>query len=140
MANYCCMARSNYFKVKDIEKFKDFCAHCGLEFMSKKITFNERNKKEEMVGFICGENGIPNERLAENDEWIEIDFLEELSHFLEKRQVAIIQEIGWEKMRYLVGSAVAVNDEGEIVSLSIDQIYDMAMKTFNVKNLTDCTY
>lgn len=40
--------------------------------------------------------------------------------------VAVFMEAGAEKQRYISGSAVAVNNRGEVVSLGLDDIYDKA--------------
>jgi len=42
MANYYATSRSNYFKVKDNEKFKEFCGEIGVEMITQ----------EDLVGFI----------------------------------------------------------------------------------------
>ena len=37
--------------------------------------------------------------------------------------VAVLQEVGHEKLRYLVGVALAVNADGEILKVSLDDLY-----------------
>jgi len=147
MANYESAVRSNYFKVRNVEAFKDFCSRCGMEFIESSKTQGDthddrlKNNPEDLVGFICGENGIPNEILNQDyDEYEEFDFYTTLAEHLEKGQVAVVQEIGCEKMRYLVGYAVAVNWEGKSVSVGLDDIYRLAEKKFKVSNITSCTY
>lgn len=37
--------------------------------------------------------------------------------------MAVLEEVGAEKLRYLIGQALAVNHRGETISVSIDDIY-----------------
>ena len=57
----------------------------------------------------------------------EFDSLHQLigSHLVEG-QVAVFVEVGQEKMRYLGGTAVAVNAAGETRRVDLDDIYDLA--------------
>jgi hypothetical protein len=57
---------------------------------------------------------------------IDIDFAAELSDHLEEGWVAIVQEIGSERLRYLNGYAFAVNWMGTFRSISIEDIKDQA--------------
>lgn len=73
---------------------------------------------------------------AEKEE--EIDFPRELSKHLAEGDVAIIQEIGYEKMRYFVGYAVAVNSKGKTVTVSLNEIYEHAKNLGN--HISLCEY
>lgn len=52
--------------------------------------------------------------------------------------MAIVREIGYEKMRYLVGYTVAVNAAGESLEVSLDDIYEAAKRLG--KHITACEY
>jgi hypothetical protein len=117
MANYEAKMRSSYFKVKDPEEFKKWIASFDLEVWER---------SDGLFAF-GGDTSIPDyiEDL-ESEETIDIDFAGELSTHLEEGWVAIIQEIGSEKLRYLNGYACAVNWMGTFRSVNIDDIQDQA--------------
>ena len=62
----------------------------------------------------------------------EVDFLHELSQHLAKNEVAVLLTDGAEKPRYITGEALAVNDKGMVVDLSLFDIYQKAARTFQV--------
>lgn len=139
MANYYGNARSNYFKVKDVEAFKkEFIDKInGLEFIENNVG----------VGFLVTENdcgGIPCCMVdpKDPDNIKDIDLAEELSKHLADGEVAIYQEVGAEKLRYLTGYAVAVNSKGETVTVSISDIYQMAksLTEADPTSITKCEY
>jgi hypothetical protein len=71
------------------------------------------------------DSGWPNWRYDEQaGEEEEIDLYAELAGHLADGAVAVLQEVGSEKLRYLVGYAVAVNHRGERLSVSIDDVYE----------------
>lgn len=135
MANYCGTARSNYFRVKDKQKFAEWCNSLELEPIYTKDDLT----KDELCGFLVNTEygSIPNFRM-EGDECIDIDFIIELSTHLTDGEVAIVMEIGAEKMRYLQGFAEAVNSKGETAIVTLDDIYDKAKILGS--NITDVSY
>ena len=116
MATYCGFCRSNYFKVKDLGAFKEFCERFDLELI--------QDEKESMVGFIVKEGGIPFRWDEETNE--EIDFIAALSEQLAVGEVAIVHEIGYEKMRYLNAYGIAVNWKNESKDISFAELYERA--------------
>lgn len=123
MANYIGLARSNYFAVRDEKKWEAFCERFELE----PITSHHTGTGKVLRGFICQGNGIPTDIYDEaRDTWIEIDFAAELSEQIEPGWVAIIQEIGYEKMRYLIGFAIAINHQNEQTQINLGNIYEDA--------------
>jgi hypothetical protein len=73
------------------------------------------------------ESGWPDYVLDEKrDEAIEIDVFEELARHLDARDVAVLMQIGSEKLRYLTGEAVAIHATGRITRVSLNDIYDQA--------------
>lgn len=127
-------ARSNYFEVKNEEKFAEFLDLFGnLELIKD-------NKGR--VGFLVDSvhGGIPFERYDENnDKYYEINFNQELSEHLKDGEVAIYKEIGSEKLRYFIAYAVAVNSKGEVREVSIEDIYDIATKELGGNSVTTCS-
>jgi hypothetical protein len=66
------------------------------------------------------------------------DFISELSTHLMDGWVAVLMEIGSEKLRYLTGVAFAVNSKGEYKEVFLDQIYKSAESLGSC--WTHCTY
>lgn len=133
MANYVPFVRSNYFKVKNPVAFEAFCDKWGVEMI-------RRGDRDELVGFMGGDEvGIPLCYYdAERGEHVEGEFMKDLAAHLEDGWVAVVREIGYEKMRYLVGYTVAVNSRGESIEVSLDQIYDEAKRLG--EHITPCEY
>lgn len=129
MSNYEEQARSNYFKVKDVEKFKEFLDKYYLVFIE--------HKDDDTVGFLA-HDGIPSWD-TETDE--EIDFMLLLSEHLVKDEVAIIAGNGNEGMRYLSGFSAAINSRGKRTSIDIFNIYEKAKRlTKKPELITQCEY
>jgi len=135
MSDFYGSARSNYFKVKNLEKFKKFCQDHQLEFI-------ESDDEKGKVGFLVQtDNGcIPNGKVNSKGNYVEIDFEEELSKHLADGEVAVVVEAGNEKLKYVAGYAFAVNSKGRTVTVSTDDIYDKAKKAFKVKTITEALY
>jgi hypothetical protein len=135
MANYYGKSRSNYFKVKDVDKFKNFLnSMYDMEFIED---------GQGRVGFlVTGEGGsIPCEIWdEESDEYVDLDFDALLAQHLQDDQVAIYQEVGAEKLRYLVGYSVAVNAKGETAMVSINDIYSIAKEKLGGVDVTPVEY
>lgn len=111
--------RSNYFKVKDKDKFIEECAEVGV---------GHWEVEDGLVGVYSEGRNWPNCH-PETDEDFDIgDFV--ASHLIDG-EVAIFMEVEYENLRYLAGNAFAINSKGEDRYLSLEKIYDMA------KELTD---
>ncbi len=130
MANWYGSARSNYFRVKDITKFEELCRRWN-------VTFIRKEGKPDLVGFLCdgSPGGLPNYRYEEPQSEEEDtvlkehdfdDFLKELSSLLVDGDVAVMLEVGAEKLSYVTGFALALNSRGDKVALSLGDIYEMA--------------
>lgn len=130
MANYYGFARTNYFHVKDLPAFKAELAPIAVEVVDKGI--DARLQREDAEdGLICvlshDDGGWPSEYLNDNDEIIEIDIADIIARHMIDDEVAIGMEIGYEKLRYLIGYAWAVNSKGETRSVSLnDSILELA--------------
>jgi len=134
MANYYEKARTNYFKVKDAAKFQKYLDLFG----SIDLVVNEKTGQYALI--FDEASGVPSFYLNDDDEDIEVDFIDDVSKHLTDDSILVLQAIGNEKMRYLTGYAVAVNNKGESVSISIDNIYKMAQEKFGVNEISDATY
>jgi hypothetical protein len=134
MANYEAYARSNYFQVTSADAFGAFCRRWQLTPITP-ITQGE--SEQTLHGFLCDE-GFPSCEYydVDKDEYVEGDFTADLADVLADGAVAIVQEIGHEKLRYLVGFARAINNKGETAEISIDDIYEKAAALGS--NITQC--
>lgn len=127
MAKFTGAARSNYFKVKDAELFKEWV----LSIPSLSI-FKGEGKQDGLFAIYsdCPDTGCwPSGCFDE----VEIDLAVDLSVHLAEGQIAVLMEAGAERLRYLAGYAVAVNWKGETEYLNLNQIYDLAEKRFGIR-------
>ena len=123
MANYYGTARTNYFRVKDEAKFREWaksrdCEVCNNNAFNPTGTFCLLPIDNDGQTFMSYDH--------EKDE--EIDFMFELSQHLAKGSVAILMESGHEKLRYITGIAEAINHKRRRVQLSIQDIFTKAKK------------
>ena len=124
MANFYGTARTNYFKVKDVDAFKEWVSN----FPS--LTLIENNG---LFGFYDSD-GFPSSYWDEElDDYADIDLMAEVAEHLTEDSVAIFMEVGAEKVRYLSGWAAAVNHEGVVEYINLDSIYELAEKRFGIK-------
>src|SRR5881394_3712007 len=96
MSNYCATARSSYFKVKDLEAFKNWCRSLDIEPIDGDPTDNKKG----LVAMISGtpdRDGWPGSRVNDQDEVEGIDLAAELAAHLEVGWVAVLMEAGAEK-------------------------------------------
>lgn len=139
MANYYGQTRSNYFRVVDVDKFKEVCKDFELEFIE-----NDEGK----VGFYSNsESGISQPLFGWEDKdgvsgkyddntFETVDEL--IASMLEDNEVMIITHIGSEKMRFLNGYASAYNNKGEFKNIDLWDIHKLGLELGN--NVTDCSY
>ncbi len=130
MANYYASARTNYFNVKDGEAFtKTFNAIPEVEVIRE-----HSSEDTGKYGLLCtGEAGFPSWIYNEDDgDETEIDIMKMVSeHLIDADEIAVFLEAGAEKLRYIIGSAFAINGEGDGRFVDLNLIYDMA------KEITD---
>jgi hypothetical protein len=161
MANYDASSRTNYFLVKDVEALKNALRTYGItpatwgdsqrgaEFV---LANDAKNKPEGSVAlFSMGtwpgldEDSVA-ERLGIEDEETALpnahaSLIELVAEHLVDGQVAVFMEIGSEKMRYLGGTAVAVNAAGETKRVDLEDIYTLARElTTEEHPITQASY
>ena len=122
MANYYASSRSNYFNVKDADAFKAAMANFGdVEVITD---------KDGRYGVLSqhSDNGTWPSYFFDDitDEETEVDFFSFVADHLADDEVAIFMEAGAEKLRYICGYAVAVNNKGETRMIALSNIYDLA--------------
>jgi len=142
MANYYGSARTNYFKVKDMEAFDKALENVpDIEVVRENIPpYSAEGIVPEGFDFggvgvlvsdgDCG--GFPSFGFdEETGDDFDIDLGELIADHLADGEVAILMECGAEKLRYVVGWAEAINNKRERRFIQLGDIYDMA------KTLTD---
>ncbi len=125
MANYYETARTNYFRVKDEAAFNAFMDTVpGAEIAHS-------STKPGMVCVLFTDETVPSSRYnEETEDWDEFDFMAELAPHLADKSIAVLEAAGSEKLRYICGYAIAVNNKGEQVSVNINEIYKLATEEF----------
>jgi hypothetical protein len=136
MANYYASARTNYFAVKDVELF---------EKAMEKIPGIEVIKREQdgivLVGLLASDDDgsfpifVWNEELDQDEE---LDWEQIFADHLQDDWVAVMMEVGHEKLRFLNGYTIAYNNKKETVGISLDGIYGLAKSLGS--NITEATY
>ncbi len=130
MANYYATARSNYFAVKNEQAFREWADGLGLNIL-------ESDPRDRVSGGIPrfgispgdGDGGGWPTSIAdpETGDYEDIDVAGQLSAHLADNEVAVLMEAGSEKLRYVTGTAVAVNNKGKIRYVDLNTIYKRAM-------------
>ena len=127
MANWYGTSRSNYFRVKDAEAFLKWADERGLGVF--------KHQHDEGVSAIHGgasaEDGSWPSYDMEEEEDEDIDLIDELAAHLYEDQIAVLMEIGAEKLRYLTGVAIAFNSKGATVELILSDVFRTAAQTFH---------
>lgn len=124
MANYIAIARSNAFRVKDSEALLAWAE--TLPGVTAEAVHGDPDR---FVLLMLEEDcaGWPTVRESEDDlHGEEFDLVSELAGHLAEGSVAVLEEVGHEKLRYLIGYAVAVNHLGEEIYVSLDEVYERA--------------
>lgn len=136
MANYYGMTRSNYFAVKNEEKFLETVKSFPINI----ITANLEGRN--LYGFYNNQDNdsgdIYEVYKEDTDEYIEIAWEDIFIEHLEDDWVAIITHIGNEKYRYFSGSATAYNNKGEVTAVYLSDIMDKSKELG--KHITPAEY
>jgi hypothetical protein len=121
MANWYGSARSNYFRVKDKDKFVQWVESiAGLELIEDGEGRVGLLSNDESGGWPCF--GYDEEA----EDHLDIEVFDEVAAHLEEGSVAVFLEAGAEKLRYITGHAVAVNSKGDTVAVALCDIYRLA--------------
>lgn len=127
MANYYASCRTNYFNVKDVAKFKE-------EMAAFPVSVHEKNGLVTVLGEDADGGGWPCSVWDEEaQDFVECDFEGVIAEHLTDDSIAVIIEVGAEKLRYLVGWATAINSNGETETISLHDIYAEAEARFGIK-------
>jgi hypothetical protein len=124
MANYYATARSNYFRVKNAAAFRAWCRKRRLGVWSRDAD-DGAGKRYAIYPIYSGDGGWSTYDAETGDAF---DVFAELAPHLHPKDVAVLIEIGSEKLRYLIGIAVAIHPSGRMDRVSLDDIYRRAMQ------------
>lgn len=128
MADWYGTARSNYFKVRSESEFLKWAETVECEACQK-------NGRWAIVS-TSANGGFASSRFDDGGEYVDFSIMEEIVPHLAEGAVAIFIEVGAEKSRYLTGEATAVSWTGEMVHVSLDDIYGLACEAFGVDPTT----
>lgn len=116
MANYYGVGRTNFFQVKDPNGFEAEMRKYGLIV-----------QLDDDFAMLVSENEGGFEWSYQDDETdLDIDYSDVFRRHLVDGAVAVIMEVGNEKLNYLGGYAVAYNNKGESREVSLGDIFTLA--------------
>ena len=133
MANYYCFSRTNYFRIEDVIRFTAWAAQRGL-------TVHPQQDADDHFAIFPNDSDSAAFPSFDSDTDKEIDFAAELAAHLDEGSVAVILETGAEKLRYLHGHAIAINAQGDLVQIALDDIYNLAAQRFPGKEVSRAEY
>jgi hypothetical protein len=116
-------ARTNYFRVKNAQAFKDAVEKIsGLSYEIRRV------ENAAMFGiFTNNQYGWIEEYYdEETDSDVSIDWDKFFKTHLHKDSVAIMRDVGNEEQRYLHGHTIAWNANGDKKIICLDDIYALA--------------
>ena len=132
MSSIFLVSRSNYFKVKNLSKFKKFAETHRLQIIYADDNNPPKNPKGS-IAIIPNNGEFPNYHFKTDRE---INFAKLLSKHLAPNEVAILMTSGHEKTRYVTGWATAINQEGQTTRLCLEDIYEKTAETFKIPQNT----
>lgn len=132
MADYICAVRTNYFRVKDEENFREFASKIRSENNDLEIWEKEDENGEIVFGFGCCSRligVIPEVGYTEDPDSAYDEFLAGLQENVAEDDAVIIFEVGREKLRYLSGYATVITSNEckclDISDFAVEQAREM---------------
>jgi len=111
LANYYGFTRTNYFAVKDEERFRQVVASCQASEEAPEV-WEKATEGQTLLAFGC--YGSLSGFLCEDEEDCECDldaFHNALQQVVADGHAIIITEVGYEKLRYLVGDCTVITSQ-----------------------------
>lgn len=135
MANYYCSVRTNYFHVKDPNAFREFMQTVVADEDSVHVWEETDRNGDLTFGFGCygtvlgvATDGTDGDEEYE-DEYDFEEFIYQLSEHVAPGDAVIMIEVGNEKLRYLVGTALIVTEHDtdflDLTHLALERAADM---------------
>jgi hypothetical protein len=140
MANYYGQARTNYFRVKDVEAFVAEMSKLPVEV----ITHEDKEAGDTFYGFMDSnqDGGGLSWTYWDDDteDEIEINWIDILQRHVAPGWSAILMEVGSEKYRYLNAYAIVVTESG-YKELNLESLAgDIARDELGADNVTGVSY
>lgn len=130
MGTYVASARTNYFRVRDRAAFTEDLDRFFPNWGHNVVDGDDNDPQGSLAVLDTDGFGWPTCEYDEYDEvegaLDEVSLLDIIQRHLVDGDVAVLQECGHEKARYVTGVAVAVNSTGDIVMVSLDDVYEKA--------------
>ena len=127
MANYYAIIRTNYFSVTDEAKFREIIGSCGAAEDEIQVFEEMASDGTKQFGFGCYGTicGIPTGE--DEDDEPDLDaFYDALQSVLVEDNAIMITEVGFEKLRYLIGHCTVITKH-EIQGINIrDKAIELA--------------
>lgn len=127
MANYYAYTRTNYFGVKDEEKFRNIISSLVGENTFRVWKKDVDGKQKFGFGSECNILGKINPS-AEDEEYYSDEWIQDLQAIVDEDDAIIITEVGYEKLCYLVGGVIVITSNsvtyGNIESLGLSLARD----------------
>ncbi len=130
MANYYASARSNEFRVKDVDAFAEALSNYEIGMWVDDLAaglvsiYSQDSDGAGWPSWVYVE--LPEDAPEDAEEMVEVDLAKIVAPHLVDGSVAIFFEVGAEKLRYINGTALAVNAAGETRFLSLDHMFNTA--------------
>lgn len=143
MANYCCTTRTNYFRVKDPEAFREFMGRVHGCEDSVELFTREDDVGNTRFGFglYSGIYGLENAEADETTYDAYDSFIEGLKQHVAEDDAIIILEAGNEKLRYVTGMATIVTaKEYQHLDITMRAQAEAAKMLGNKNWITSCEY
>ena len=129
MSNWYGIARTNYVKVKDVgalaKVLDPFCIEIHEHPTMPSYVMLTPDSMSDYGGF-------NHSAYDENGDDIEFSWADDVAPHLCEGQILVMHEVGWEKLRYLTGIALAVTWDGRETFLDLNDIYEKAREVFNL--------
>lgn len=121
---YYAVAKSNYFRVKNEDEFKEWAESISLTVYDKTIITEEGTViKKFMITPDNEEGGWPVAICNEDiDDYMDCDVAEDLAKFLEDEEVAILIQVGNEGIRHIEGFVTAINNKEQRIDQALSDI------------------
>ena len=134
MANYEQVARTNPFRVRDEAAFKaDVLDRFCIEHWTKTVG----GVVHHCLSADPNEGFWPNAPQDQDDaEDADVDFFDLVASHLAEDSIVVFMACGHEKLRYLSGSAFALNHKGEFARVALSDIYELARQKFGATPLS----
>ncbi len=136
MANYYGKWRTNYFTVRDSDAFLERVESIpDIEIMVNDTTVMMMSSND------CDSGCFPDSYLPDDGEdYVDVNWAAIFKEHLVDDSIVIINEVGSEKMRYLVGTATAYSNKGLVCGIDLQDIYAEVEELTGVEFVSQCKY